>query len=80
MAVTITISDEEGKVLQQATCYNQRMTCREFDLQRFLTENPDALVSSLDIEALTNGNFHCTHAVLLGTGETVTVRDFLFVA
>ena len=78
IAVTIEISDEEGNSLQKSTCYNERMNIREFDLQRFHTENPACIQGKLDLTVLESGKYHCTHTVLLASGTEVVIRDFMF--
>lgn len=76
--VTITITDAEGKALQQATCYMDRLSELEFHLDRFLTEPAELMRGKLDLEALAAGNYHCTMTCEMGNDETVTVRDFDF--
>ena len=76
--VTITVSDNQGNEIQQATNTAKRMNPREFDLQQFVTDKPECVRGSIDPTALASGNYHCTVVCRLTTGEEFTVRDFDF--
>lgn len=78
-AVTITLSDSSGTV-QEATAFPTRRHNNDFDLQKFVTDHPNAIIGSVDPAALASGNYHCTVVVRLTTGEEFTVRDFDFTA
>lgn len=77
--VTVTITDESGNVVQQATAYAMQSAHIMFHMEVF--EDPleaQVIRGSLDIKALTPGKYHCKTDCVIGTGETVTVRDFDF--
>lgn len=78
-AATLTITNSEGDVVQKATAsctrYNKYVS---FELQKFVADTPSSVLGSIDITALTAGNYHCTLVCRLTTGEEFTVRDFDF--
>jgi len=76
--VTLTITDPAGNTVQKATGNTIRGSNHTFDLQQFVTENPNAIRGSVDPSALASGNYHCTVVCRLTTGEEFTVRDFDF--
>lgn len=76
--VTLTITDPAGNTVQKATGNTIRRSNHTFDLQQFVTENPNAIRGSVDPSALASGNYHCTVTCRLTTGEEFTVRDFDF--
>lgn len=81
--VTLAVSDGKGQVFS-VTSSGIRQTIKTFNLQKFLTENYEGhmvLRGSLDLDKLIAGqNYHCTVTVILGSGDTITVRDFDFIA
>jgi len=77
--VTVTITDEGNAVVQQATAFATESTHIMFQMSVF--EEPlekKVMLGELDVKALAPGKYHCKTECLLGTGETVTVRDFDF--
>lgn len=76
--VTVTISDENGTVVQKVTGFATETELKAFDLSH-LADPEEVKVGSLDVAALPAGNYHCTHTCMLSTAETITVRDFDFV-
>lgn len=81
-AVTITITDESGKVVMEGTCYERRQTKQpvfSFDLERFTTQMPHLQRGCVAPEKLPAGNYHCTHTLRNAHGETYTMRDFDFI-
>ena len=76
--VTVTITDGEGKTIQEATAFSSRGYNKDFNRQKFVTDHPNAVQGSIDPTALTAGNYHCTVIARLTTGEEFTVRDFDF--
>ena len=77
--VTVTITDDKGETVQEATVFTTEKTHIMFRMELF-EDRTEALVSrgSLDIKALTPGKYHCKTTCSLGTGEQATVRDFDF--
>ena len=82
-SVNMTVTDENGQVFS-ITSSGIRATIKSFDLQKFLTENYEGhmvLRGDMDLTKLIPGNaYHCTVVVHMGSGESITVRDFDFVA
>lgn len=80
--VTITVTDEKGEVVMQASCYNRRQSGQNlftFDLrERFWEELEQARWGDLDLENLAPGAYHCTHVLRSAHGEEYTVRSFDF--
>ncbi len=77
-AVRITLTSG-GQTVQSATVYSQREHFHSTDLSRFTTEEPEKMLGSLDPAALAPGTYHCTHEVLLPTGQWIILRDFDFI-
>ncbi|MBQ3252289.1 MAG: hypothetical protein IJB02_03495 [Oscillospiraceae bacterium] len=78
--VTVTIADEAGKTLQEVTGRARRRFNKDFDMTRFVTENPGACLGSVDLTKLAAGNYKCTVTARLTTGQTFTARSFDFTA
>lgn len=79
-AVTITVSDENGQVFSY-TGSGIRASIRKYYMQNFLTEDPNVMRGTLELEKLVAGNeYHCTVVVRLASGDSITVRDFDFTA
>lgn len=77
--VTVTITDEKGTVVQQATAYAAEEAHIMFRMDIFEDHKEAAVIrGSLDIDGLAPGKYHCKTDCVIGTGETVTVRDFDF--
>lgn len=76
--VTVTITDSEGQPLQEASTTAIRHKHWFFEMERFVTDDPKSIQGSIDLAALTSGNYHCTVVCRLTTGEEFTVRDFDF--
>lgn len=76
--VTVTIS-QEGKVIQQATCYGLQGERYEFNLYRF-TSGVEKVVmqGSIKKDDLAPGTYDCTFTAQLSTGDMITFRDFTF--
>ena len=80
-AVTITITDENGQVVMEGTCYENRQnkqTFYSFDLMLFLTEDSFQKRGRIALNELTPGNYHCTHVLRDAHGVCYTMRDFDF--
>jgi site-specific DNA-cytosine methylase len=83
-SVTLTITDTQGTVLQQATAYPNRYTEKTtnaplaFDLFQFEYESPEKQQGFVNLKQLGVGDYHCTTTARLRTGEILTARDFDF--
>ena len=76
--ITMTITDETGAEIQKITARTDRYSMKDFVMERFVTDLPSTLIGSLDLDALTSGNYHCTVVCRLTTGQELTARDFDF--
>ena len=83
--VTMTITDENGQTLQQATARTPRSYANganrslSYDLAQLRVESPMKMKGTLNINLLGIGKYHCRLDVRLMSGETVEkVRDFDF--
>lgn len=76
--VTVTIADENGQTLQEVTGRAKRRFNKDYDMTRFVTENPGACLGSVDLSKLESGNYKCTVTARLITGDKFTTRDFTF--
>ena len=77
--VTIRIMDENGNLLQKATCFSQQIEMLNFDLGRF--KNPmeeKSMQGKIDLDKLNAGTYHCTYTARISTGEQIIFRDFTF--
>ena len=78
--VTVTIADEEGNTVQEVTGRARRRYNKNFQMERFVTENPGACLGSVDLSKLDAGNYKCTITARLTTGEKFLARTFDFTA
>lgn len=77
--VTVTVTQEDGQVVQQSTAYGVEREKTRFDLSRFLNgTEQDVLKGILDLDALAPGVYRCTHTCRISTGSDIIVRDFEF--
>jgi len=76
--VRVTILDEAGNVVQESTGRARRRFNKDFQMSRFVTENPGALRGIVDVAKLDSGKYRCTVTARLTTGDEYTVRDFTF--
>lgn len=78
-SVTVRITDASGTVLQEATCFTMEAEHYMFRMANFTEplEQP-VMKGALAPEELAPGSYRCVTQCLMGTGETVTVRDFTF--
>ena len=75
--VTITITDQDGKVVQQAAQNAYRSRQREFRMEEFITGLPKNWSRGIvDLDTLPVGEYHCDVVCRLTTGATYTVRSF----
>ena len=80
-AVTITITDQNGQIVMEGTCYERRQTGMPiftFDLSRFETQTDYQQRGHMAPEELAPGNYHCTHVVRDAHGVSYTMRNFDF--
>ena len=80
-AVTITITDESGKVVMEGTCYEHRQNHEkvfDFDLSWFTTRDALQQRGRIAPEELAPGKYHCTHVLRDAHGVNYTMRDFEF--
>ena len=76
--ITMTITDSQGKTVQQATILAIRGSNKEVNLQRFLTDEPERMHGEISPGALSPGKYHCNLTVRMSTEEEITVRDYDF--
>ena len=76
--VSVTIADEAGNTVQEVTGRARRRFNKDFDMTRFVTENPGACLGSVDLSELNSGTYKCTVTARLTTGEKFTARTFDF--
>jgi len=75
-SVTVTVS-QEGKMIQQATCFSQQAEMYEFSLYRFVNNlEKDVMRGFIDKDALPAGTYRCTFTAKLSTGQDICFRDF----
>lgn len=83
--VTVEITDGSGAVVQSARRYANEEEMYRFDMANFnsadflwnFVPTKNVYTDFIDLSEL-SGEYRCTVSVLLGTGETFTVRDFTF--
>ena len=77
--VTATITDAQGNVIQQATCFPKSTEQHMFRMENFDDFNEWPVTKGqLDVKSLTPGSYHCTVDCTLGNGDVLTARDFDF--
>ena len=80
-AVTITITDQNGQIVMEGTCYERRLTgmpILSLDLSRFETQADYQQRGHVAPEEMAPGTYHCTHVVRDAHGVSYTMRDFDF--
>lgn len=75
---TVTITDDNGEIVQQVTGRARRRYNKNFQMERFLTEKDGSRIGYIDLEELTAGTYTCSVTVRLTTREEFTVRQFTF--
>lgn len=77
--VTVTITDQKGNVVQQASCFPKQSEHYMFRMANFTdVKEQGVLRGSLDVDGLPKGSYRCQVECLLGNGETLIARDFEF--
>ena len=75
--VIITVTDENGQVVQQAAQNAYRSRQREFIMSEFITGQPKNWSRGIvNLDTLPAGQYQCDVVCRLTTGETFTVRRF----
>ncbi len=78
-AVTITITDSEGKEVQKcASSPTNRDGCYAFEMKTFVEDRPEVLRGALNTEELAAGTYHCKVECRLVSGDILTAREFDF--
>lgn len=78
-SVTVTVTDEQDRPVQQATCHSMEKEFFSFNLTRFLMDaQAGVLVGQIDFSALQPGQYRCTFDCRVSTGQIVRFRDFSF--
>ena len=77
-SITIAIT-QDGKTVQQATCFGHQEEMYEFNLFRFTNKVEQTVMQGvIDKEALAPGSYHCTVTAKLSTGDDLQFRSFDF--
>ena len=76
--VFVTITDQNGTVVQKLNMVAQRGGSKEINLETFSAEYPLRVQGALDPDALAPGQYRCTMTVRLGSEEEFIIRDFPF--
>ena len=77
--VTITIQDEKGNTVQEATMFGLSEEMYDFNLQRFQHNVEQTVMKgSIKLDALESGTYTVTHTARIATGEKIPFRTFTF--
>lgn len=76
--VTITVTDKNGQVVQQAALRAVRGQNRNVGLNRFAKDAPEGIRGSYNYESLPSGTYRCTLVCRLVNGQEFTTRDITF--
>ncbi len=81
-SIYITITDSNGAVVQKCAGRNVRYIeapIWEYDLSRFVNDNPNGFLGKIDVNALSAGSYNCKMEVrIANNNQMFTVRDFSF--
>ena len=78
-STTITITDENGKVMQQSTMFCRNNEIENMDLSRYTDPiEIDVLQGLVDPDFLGAGTYTVTYTAQISTGEILTFRTFTF--
>ena len=75
-SVTMTISDANGKQLQQGKATTKRGTNYAFNMRQFVDDEYYTMYGYVNPYALPAGKYHCNVVCRLSNGQTFTTRDF----
>lgn len=77
--VRITVTDESGEPVQKATCFPMESERHMFRMEHFTEPlEQQVMQGSVELSALTPGTYRVVVDCVVGTGETLTARDFTF--
>ena len=77
--VTAEITDADGKSVQKAVCYGKEEEMYRFDLTRFTEPfEQEVMQGTIDMSALSAGNYTAKLTAHLSTGDDVTFRTLTF--
>lgn len=79
-SLTMTITDAEGKVVQEGAIRSVRARTFMMALNRFEKDQPGAVRGYIKPEELAPGQYHCKLVCRLVAGDEFVVRDFDFAA
>ncbi|MBR4862928.1 MAG: hypothetical protein IKU07_00005, partial [Oscillospiraceae bacterium] len=76
---TMTITDTQGKVLQQGSVFTQRLSDTSFygfNMRQFVNDGYHTMQGYVNPYVLPAGTYHCKVVCRLTGGQEITVRDF----
>lgn len=77
-SITVTIT-QNGKTVQQATCYGHQEEMYKFNLYRFTNAVEQTVMQGvIDKDTLEPGSYHCSVTARLSTGDDLEFRSFEF--
>ena len=76
--LTVTITDKDGNIVQQAALRAPRYDKRMVAVNRFEKDKEGRVRGTLDYTALEDGKYHCALVCRLVNGQEFTTRDFSF--
>lgn len=77
--VTVTITDGSGNPVQKATCFPTEGERHMFWMKHFAEKQEEPVMQGrLALSELAAGSYRATVQCTVGTGETLTARDFTF--
>lgn len=74
--VTVTLTDKDGNIVQQITASGNRGNPYTFQMNTFVTDYPEVLNGTFDLNALPSGTYRYRVLCRLVTGDEFTVRDY----
>ena len=74
--VTVTLTDEDGNIVQQITASGNRGNPYTFQMNTFVTDYPEVLNGTFDLNALPSGTYRYRVLCRLVTGDEFTVRNY----
>ena len=78
-STTITVTDSDGKVVQQSTMFCRNNEIENMDLARYVDPiEQDVLQGLVDLNFLDKGTYTVTYTARISTGEILTFRTFTY--
>lgn len=74
--VTVTLTDKDGNVAQRITSSGNRGNPYTFQMNTFITDYPEVLNGTFDLNALPSGTYRYQVTCQLVTGDVFIVRDY----